>query len=236
MKHKLVACFLPSIVLGIFLNTACSPEQTPIPERILIPAGEFQTIYVDAYYIDSTEVTNARFAQCVADGACTPPDSSSSDTFSSYYSDPEFGDFPVIYVDWYQAQDYCTWAGGSLPTEVQWDKAALGSEDTRQYPWGDQSPRCKRANFNDCLGGPSKVGSYPNGASPYGVLDMLGNVFEWVSDLYTQTYEGNTFNVVCVRGGSWSSDEIYRPWGSQGYLAPQDFINDEIGFRCVYPP
>jgi formylglycine-generating enzyme required for sulfatase activity len=185
-------------------------------DRIFIPAGEFQmgcseannggyacdwsetplhTVYLDDYYIDKTEVTNAQYAACVAASACQTVTNDSSFTRPDYHGVPEYDGYPVVYVNWWRAEAYCAWAGGRLPSEAEWEKAARGKEGVQAFPWGDDSPTCALANFLDllgtgamCMGDTTPAGSYVSAASPYGVLGMADNVQEWVNDWYQMDY------------------------------------------------
>ncbi len=200
--------------------------------QFLMGSNDYQTNYdapqhsvtLDAFWIDQTEVTNKQYAMCVSDGECTPPSSTKSPTRSSYYGNPEFDDYPVIYVDWDQANTYCAWAGLALPTEAQWEKAARGT-DGRIYPWGNTEPSSDLLNYNSKLGDTTKVGSYELGKSFYSAYDMAGNVWEWTNDWYDENYyqkspslnplgpknpsgsviQSNYARV--LRGGSWFFEE-----------------------------
>jgi serine/threonine-protein kinase len=168
---------------------------------VYVPAGEFwmgsedsdpdaydyekprHKVYVDAFWIDKTEVTNAQYKRCVDAGVCSPPGESISYTRDKYYGNPDFDDYPVIYVTWRQAQQYAAWVGGRLPTEAEWEYAAMGPNGYI-YPWGSNPPDDSLANYNGRVGDTTAAGSYPDGASRFGALDMAGNVWEWMSSLY----------------------------------------------------
>jgi formylglycine-generating enzyme required for sulfatase activity len=190
--------------------------------------------FLDAYWLDRTEVTNAMYTRCIEADACTAP------MHSARYPLPEYAEHPVSGVTWFQAGEYCRWAGRRLPTEAEWEKAARGT-DGRLYPWGNTAPDDKLLNFGKQVNNTTPVGSYPAGASPYGALDMAGNVWEWVADGYDPTYYAHTpttnppggisANQRVVRGGAWGVDaravrSANRFWAFPGR-------NDTDGFRCA---
>ena len=231
-------------------------------EMALVPAGDFtmgdnngpederpaHVVYLDAYYMDIFEVTNKQYEACVDAGICQPPVSGSSNTRSSYYGDPQYENYPVIYVNGDMANTYCrVWRSAELPTEAQWEKAARGT-DARTYPWGEEVPDCNIANYwsltsGVCVGDTTAVGSYESGKSPYGIYDMAGNVWEWVTDWYSETYYQNSpaanplgpdsGQVRAARGGAWLSDYPFlRAAGRHSESNWQQGFFD-AGFRCV---
>jgi formylglycine-generating enzyme required for sulfatase activity len=229
---------------------------SPVDNMVMVyvPEGDFSmgsvsdrwdeqpvhTVYLDAFWIDQTEVTNRMYALCVAQGACTLP-SGSSYIGGTGYGNTEFGNFPVTYVSWDKADAYCRWAGRRLPTEAEWEKAARGT-DGRTYPWGDASPTCDLANFYTCIWGTTAADSHPAGASPYGALDMAGNAWEWVNDWYSATYYSQSprsnptgpksGDRHVMRGVCWSAGDetrsAYRFGGN-----PVEYSPYVPGFRCA---
>jgi formylglycine-generating enzyme required for sulfatase activity len=198
-------------------------------------------VYLDAFWLDQTEVTNAEYALCVAASKCQPPARGASNTRPTYYSDPAYAAFPVIGVSANAAANYCAWAGKRLPYEAEWEKAAAGL-DNRVYPWGLSDPTCLLANAGGCQEDTSTVGSYPAGASPYGVLDMAGNVREWVRDFFSLDYyqyspEDNpqgplTGSAIVTRGGSFADPFTRLLIYNRDHEKPT-VTRDDLGFRCA---
>ena len=254
----------------------------PVDTMIDIPAGEYRMgcdpdnltssygcasnqlplhrVWLDAYAIDKYEVTNSQYRACVSAGACNQPRRSRSYTRADYYGQAEYDFYPVLFVSWWDAQTYCRWAGKRLPTEAEWEKAARGPVDTRIWPWGNEDPDCSRAARQSmspagavkCPLDTVQVGQYPRGASPYGVMDMSGNVFEWVEDKVNWSYyesspyrnpvnlknENDSF---IIRGGSFRDNVyymrvFYRHFGHHGDNPWEDgpfFRTYRVGFRCA---
>jgi serine/threonine-protein kinase len=276
MKTLITVVYLIVVLAGCSTIPTAAPTQAPEQTidveapagMVYIPAGEFamgcdpahnggfsciadalplHMIILDAYFIDQYEVTTIQYAECVAADGCENPSRTNSATRESYFANPEFDNYPVIFVTWSDAAAYCAWAGKRLPSEAEWEKAARGSE-VKAYPWGDGDPACKLANsFNNpdgsaCTGDTSAVGSYPEGNSEYGVADMTGNVWEWVADWYSGTYyaespavnppgpEGSSNKV--LRGGGWSSKWPQLLTGNRTF-DPNFHSSNDLGFRCA---
>lgn len=218
---------------------------------VYVPAGEFimgtgagnspqKTVYLDAYWIYSIPVTNKMYTQCVATGNCSPP---AQEVGSPVYSNPQYGDFPVVGVTWDMAANYCGWTQSQLPTEAQWEKAARGEEGA-VYPWGIDDPSCGLLNFEGCLGHTNSVLDFEGGRSPYGAYDMAGNVFQWVKDFYEEhAYDSmelrnpagpSSGTSHSLRGSSYETETALLPSGIRHFGAAA-YHSGELGFRCAVP-
>ena len=217
------------------------------------------TVILDDYYIDAYEVTNQAYAACVQANGCDAPTDISLNSQDYYYGNPTFDNYPVVHVSWYDAQKYCNWRGGRLPTEAEWEKAAKGTEQ-QFFPWGNDftgkaanvcDVNCTYDTSNNSIddGYPytSPVGIFVDGKSPYGAFDMAGNVWEWVADWYNKAYYAtqleNALNPTgpetgdgrVLRGGSWISN-IFNLRTTLRLTYKPDFQAAQIGFRCAREP
>lgn len=247
-------------------------DGTIIPgQMVYIPAGTFQmgcnpnkngvfgcpddelpqhNVYLDAYYMDKYEVTNEQYRQCVAAGVCFLRQ---NDTMNhkNYATDPAYSNYPVIAVSWSDARTYCTWAGKRLPTEAEWEKAARGPAAS-VFPWGDETPDCTYSNLAEynqnnypyCVEDTVPIGSYAKDVSAYGVVDMAGNVSEFVNDWYQPDYysysplvnpqgpEDTGYLDRGIRGGSWAkSSGCGRNSTRHCYISATEWSS--TGFRCA---
>ena len=229
-------------------------------EMMYVPAGNFlfgpktgsdtgasqAEIYLDGFWIGETEVTNSQYRKCVEADVCLETDLMDLKSKS-------LSNFPLTYVTYKQAQRFCSWIGGSLPTEYQWEKAARGT-DGRIYPWGDLVPEKGNdlANIPDDESDLMAVGSFPNGASPYDAKDMAGNAWEWTStrfspDFYQSLLESAAEKAIInpqgpeegeyyvIRGGSASPSEAatYKDSLQTIFRSRSESPKYYLGFRCV---
>ena len=282
-----LAAISTAAVATVFANLTLSPNSsdvqgatpvfvaTPLPAEItdkfyvpmvLVPAGSFTMksgegkssvdVMVGDYYIDTYEVTNQRYMICVHAGACIPPVNAGSYTHPNYYLNPDYANYPVIAVDSSVAA-YCIWRGAHLTTEIEWEKAAFGT-DGRSYPWGNEKLDGTRANIcdkncyqsaradksmDDGYTDVAPVGSFPAGASPYGVLDMVGNMNEWVTQVGTAFVSSpgastTSINSEETRGGSWSTkpSDIPSIMQADSRKYTPDTGKLDRGFRCAKNP
>jgi eukaryotic-like serine/threonine-protein kinase len=230
-------------------------SQSPYPDE-----KPEHTVSLDGFWIDQTEVTNGMFTQFVNEtgyrtdlekmgvaytwngGGWDSVDGGSwQHPFERSSSIQGRQDYPVIQVSWNDAAAYCNWAGRRLPTEAEWEKAARGP-DGNLYPWGNDPPTKKLANYDSKIGDLSPVGSFPAGSSPYGALDMAGNIYEWVADWYGNAYysasppanptgpASGTHKV--MRGGSWQLG-ANRLVGYEREVSQPEYGNSNLGFRCA---
>ncbi len=212
------------------------------------------------YYIDQYEVTNDRWAACVAAGGCSPPTKTTSDDGRPYYGVDAFGNYPVIYINWLEADAYCRWRGARLPTEAEWEMAARWDPDTNEvseYPWGngwdpERLNYCDSGcyltdqadlSYDDGFAQTAPVGSFPAGVSPLGIHDMVGNVAEWVADWFASDYYHvspaenpagpASGDQRVVRGGAWgvSLPELLRSTTRSRFVPTER--GSGVGFRCA---
>ncbi len=232
--------------------TTVDPAKEVVSDMVDVPAGEFlmgcnpdtdaecradekpgHQVTLAAFQIDRTEVSQAQYFACVKAGQCTFP--------KCTWNPCDQPDIPVSCVHIDQALAYCGFVGRTVPTEAQWEKAARGT-DGRKFPWGNDAISCQLANIAGCGDVATPVGSKTAGASPYGALDMAGNVVEWTKDFYDPGYyatspaadptgpaQGGSYS---GRGGGFKSEEIWHRTSARDFYEPT-YTRETMGFRCV---
>ncbi|HOX46343.1 MAG TPA: SUMF1/EgtB/PvdO family nonheme iron enzyme [Myxococcota bacterium] len=233
----------------------CNPE---VDKQCQADENPGRKVWLRAFRIDRNEVTTGQFRACVAAGACSAEGITvqrmSGQPFTTHdwacnWGQPRREEHPINCVSWEQARAYCAWAGKRLPTEAEWEKAARGSADRRRFPWGDQGleSSVRRANvvdqwaldkfsrdfakeekYSDGYEGTSPVGAFPEGRSPYGALDMAGNVCEWVADRYAADAHATGPNE--DPKGAKDGDKRVFKGGSFGRSSPESRISRRDGF------
>ena len=220
-------------------------------EWIRLPGGSFQMgsnegdsdekpvhgVQVRAFSLMKSEITVAMYKACVAAGKCSAPKTGGSCTWGEAGKE----DHPVNCIDWEQARGFCSWAGGRLPSEAEWEYAASGGEG-RKFPWGQAEATCDRAVMGGCPGNTQSVCSKPAGASKHGICDLAGNVWEWVEDGYHDSYTGapqdgtawtqSSDSDRVDRGGSWRGPAANLRAANRFRNDPGN-RNDNLGARCV---
>ncbi len=226
------------VAAGAF-QMGCNPAA---PANCDADENPSHSVTMPAFEVDVTEVTVALWARCLDDGACTKPNHSSS---GCNWGVAGRDAHPINCIEKSQAVAFCQWAGKRLCTEAEWEKAALGT-DGRIYPWGNQAPTCALAVLDEGGFGcgtltTAPVGSKPDGASPYGAMDMAGNVWEWVEDAYHASYagapaDGSAWNLPAgtsnvARGGALS-DKAEALRGSNRTPFDPALDGYYVGLRC----
>ena len=223
-KHALV-----KVPQGVFTMGAEGERSDESPQH---------QVHLDGFYIDKFEVTNEKYLAFAKATGADQPVFIVSDLFNQSSQ-------PVVGVVWEEANNYCAWAGLRLPSEAEWEKAARGNNG-QIFPWGDNPPSQSLARYRSD-DGPIQVGSFPNGASPYGALDMTGNVWEYVRDHYVEGFyhSGPVRNPVAIvsngepdhtiRGGGWGSspEELRASRRGRVFLIDADLPDAQVGFRCA---
>lgn len=220
------------------------------------------TVTIDAFEMNQSEVTVAQYRECVDAGICTPPDSGGA---YENWNAPGFENHPVNALDFAQAETFCTWVGGALPSESMWEYAAKSAGLNQLYPWGNEPPDCRKGVMDDAehtdgcdTNRTWPVCSKPAGNTDQGLCDMAGNVWEWVRDWYHGAYDcerpplahncengghapqdGSAWDdngkYIVERGGSFNSDAFYLRASMRLRVWPTA-RSYGLGFRCVRPP